>query len=220
MVWRLNFLPIVVVILVGSIALGSTGSKTSTFDVEPIPLAYYASAEGKTGVDLKNALHSIIDDHTIVSYSQVDEAFESLDVDTQNEQNLILVYSWVSKPFTDFPDIWNREHLWPRSRGVDDTGADTSDLFNLRPSYASINGSRGNLVFDNSNPAEGGYQAPGSFGLAPEASSDANSWEPPDGVKGAIARAMFYMAVRYDGSDPSTKDLELNKIFHEEKDHT
>ena len=34
---------------------------------------------------------------------------------------------------------------------------------------------------------------------APFASTDSDSWEPPAAVKGDIARALFYMAVRYRG---------------------
>jgi len=37
---------------------------------------------------------------------------------------------------------------------------------------------------------------------------DFDSWEPPDRVKGDVARMMFYMAVRYEG-DNDTYDLEL-----------
>jgi len=46
--------------------------------------------------------------------------------------------------------------------------------------------------------------------LAPLCTYDNNSWQPRDSEKGDIARAMFYMATRYDGSDPGTIDLELD----------
>ena len=184
---------------------------SSQFQIDPIPAGYYSTAEGKTGTDLADALHDVIEGHTVVSYDLADEAFQMmLDLDPFSQGNVVLIYSRAPAAFGDFPSVWNREHLWPRSRGLDDSGADHADLFNLRPSYASINSSRGNLIFDDSDPGDSAYLPPGSFVLAPEVSRDADSWEPPDSVKGEIARAMFYMAVRYDGSDSSTQDLVLN----------
>src|SRR5262249_9632968 len=44
---------------------------------------------------------------------------------------------------------------------------------------------------------------------APLCSSDTDSWEPPDSMKGEIARAMFYMDVRYSGD----RSLEPNLIL-------
>ena len=40
-------------------------------------------------------------------------------------------------------------------------------------------------------------------------SADKDSWEPPREVKGDIARALFYMAIRYEGNEPNEVDLEL-----------
>ncbi|HEV8293649.1 MAG TPA: endonuclease, partial [Tepidisphaeraceae bacterium] len=48
-----------------------------------------------------------------------------------------------------------------------------------------------------------GYRKPATA-EAPLTSSDADSWEPPDEVKGDVARALFYMAVRYTG-DPTNE---------------
>ncbi len=42
--------------------------------------------------------------------------------------------------------------------------------------------------------------------LAP---SDTQSWEPPDAVKGDIARSLFYMDIHYDGDAPNEPDLKL-----------
>ncbi|MBB5353858.1 hypothetical protein HNR46_004122 [Haloferula luteola] len=48
--------------------------------------------------------------------------------------------------------------------------------------------------------------------ISPENSSDSDSWEPAGQDKGIVARACFYMAVRYDGSDANTTDLTLDEI--------
>ena len=185
--------------------------------IQPIPSTYYSTAEGLIGANLKQALHDIIDNHTIIWYSQTDEAFQNTEADYNTSGNVILLYSRDSAPRVNFEGIagnpngtyvWNREHQWPRSRGIfNDDGADNSDLFNLRPCYKSINSARGNLYFDESDSSDPGYVS--SYNLASEASSDTNSWEPPDEIKGEVARSMFYMAVRYDGSDFQTQDLEI-----------
>ena len=43
---------------------------------------------------------------------------------------------------------------------------------------------------------------------APLTTADIDSWEPPESLKGDVARAMFYMAVRYEGGS-GEPDLEL-----------
>jgi hypothetical protein len=79
-----------------------------------------------------------------------------------------------------------------------------SDIFNLRPVDVSVNSSRGNKYYDVATPPGSSYPD------APESSYDADSWEPRTADKGPIARSLFYMAVRYDGTDPDVPDLELS----------
>jgi len=49
-----------------------------------------------------------------------------------------------------------------------------------------------------------------SNSISPENTYDTDSWEPSDEDKGRVARAAFYMAVRYDGSDANTFDIEIS----------
>ena len=73
------------------------------------------------------------------------------------------------------------------------------DLHNIVPADRSVNSSRGNKYFD-----DGGIPHNECGGCL----SDQNSWEPPDLVKGDIARIVFYMDLRYDGNDfTGTPDL-------------
>ncbi len=172
------------------------------------PPGYYDGAEGLAGPALEAALHDIIDGHTVVAYSW--PPFLDIDEAPANASHVELIYTDGTRSKSlngGAVGDWNREHLWPRSYGIfNDDGADASDLFNLRPSDVQVNSERGNLPFDSTAPG-------GSLALqfdAPGCSKDSDSWEPRDDEKGDIARACFYMDVRYDGSDPATRDLELS----------
>lgn len=175
-----------------------------TADPGPEPGGYYDAANGKTGEALKTALHTIIDDHTEISYSNVWEALRETDEDPANPNNVILLYTGRSQgKFTNGSGVndWNREHVWAKSHGDFGTAMGPgTDLHHLRPTDASVNSSRGNLDFD-----DGGTQHSEALGNY----YDSDSWEPRDTVKGDVARMLFYMAVRYEG-DSGEVDLELN----------
>lgn len=170
----------------------------------PSPDGYYDAANGKSGEQLKSALHDIIDDHTEISYSNVWEALRETDEDPSNSNNVILLYTGRSQGKNENggnADDWNREHVWAKSHGDFGTSMGPgTDLHHLRPTDASVNSSRSNLDFD-----EGGSEhteAAGNY-------YDSDSWEPRDSVKGDVARMIFYMDVRYEG-DSGEPDLELN----------
>ncbi|MCS0788858.1 endonuclease [Cytobacillus firmus] len=187
-------------------AFEQTGDGTA--DPGPEPGGYYDAANGKTGEALKTSLHTIIDDHTEISYSNVWEALRETDEDPANPNNVILLYTGRSQgKFTNGSGVndWNREHVWAKSHGDFGTamGAGT-DLHHLRPTDASVNSSRGNLDFD-----DGGTQHSEAMGNY----YDSDSWEPRDAVKGDVARMLFYMAVRYEG-DSGEVDLELNNLVN------
>ena len=178
------------------------------------PAGYYATAEGLTGPALKAALHDIIDDHTSIDANSF-MALRLLDQDPNNTNNVIAVYSGTSEPkFADGGLTWNREHCWPLSFGI---GSENSlagaDLFNLRPCLSVVNQTRGSRTYEQAStnhPTDPAVAPPG----APECLYDASGgqgsiWTPRPSEKGDLARAMFYMAVRYDGSDPGSVDLEL-----------
>ncbi len=173
------------------------------------PPTYYNTATG-TGATLQGQLHNIIDNHTIRSYGDARSILQDTDVDPSDPDRMLLVYNRVSLdvsvinpggsiPGWDSGASWNREHTWPRSLGVGSSGADNSDLHQLRPSNPSINSSRGNRNF-------GGVFGAQSFGAV---SDGGTKWYPGDADAGMIARQEFYMEVRYDGSDSNTVDLTL-----------
>ncbi|MFE7897536.1 endonuclease I family protein [Streptomyces sp. NPDC057424] len=165
---------------------------------------YYENAVGKTGTSLKSSLHTIISDQTKLSYSAVWNALKVTDQDPRNSNNVILLYSGISRSKSlnggDTGD-WNREHVWAKSHGGfgTSTGPGT-DIHHLRPSDVRVNSIRGNKDFDNGG--SGFTDSGGSL-------TDSDSFEPRDAVKGDVARMIFYMAVRYEGGD-GWADLEVN----------
>ncbi len=179
------------------------------------PPGYYQTTAGLTGAALRTELHRLVKTpHVPLSYSATRAALEICDQDPANANNVILIYTRRSEPKVNFVNStpqnatqWNREHLWPNSRGILDEGADYADLFNLRPADVEVNSDRGNLSFEETD-ATSGMVVPASA-EAPQTSRDMNSWEPPPLVKGDIARAMFYMALRYDADGPQEPDLNL-----------
>ena len=177
---------------------------------------YYASTAELSGSALRAELHRLVKaTHVPMDYTPSRAALESIDEDPANPANLIMIYTRRSEPKTNFVKSppqntteWNREHLWPDSRGILGNGADYSDLFNLRPADVTVNSDRANLAFEETSTAGSGAVVPGSP-EAPQTTRDVNSWEPPPEVKGDIARSMFYMVLRYDGDASQELDLTL-----------
>jgi endonuclease I len=179
------------------------------------PPGYYDPAAGQSGPALRQALHSIIRQHQVVPYSsssQTDaaDALKVLDQDPANPNNVLLIYATdsVSAALFGLTTGWNREHLWPNSYGLDGVHPAYSDLHNLRPCDANVNSARGNKYYDVSDPNHPNYKFPAHV-EAPLCSTDGDSWEPPDFHKGDVARALFYMAVRYTGDVPNEPALKL-----------
>jgi endonuclease I len=168
-----------------------------------IPPGYYDGAYGLVGEELKEALHEIIKGHTTYSYSAIKDILKETDEDPDNPNNVILLYTGRSQDKNTFgggPDDWNREHVWAKSHGgFGDIPPYGTDLHHIRPADASVNSDRGNKDF-----ASGGVQHPEATGCY----FTAYTWEPRDEVKGDVARMIFYMMVRYEGTDGEL-DLEV-----------
>ncbi|MFZ7946324.1 chitobiase/beta-hexosaminidase C-terminal domain-containing protein [Neobacillus sp. 19] len=175
-----------------------TAASTPGDEVE----AYYKDAAGKSGADLKAALHNIIKTQTKLTYAQVTEALKKTDEDPNNPNNVILLYTGRSQAKTTFGsgvNDWNREHVWAKSHGNFGTSVGPgTDIHHLRPTDASVNSTRGHLDFDNGGKSQG---------ECADCYYDGDSFEPPNRVKGDVARMLMYMAVRYEGGGEI--DLEL-----------
>lgn len=179
---------------------------------EPPP-GYYEGVDGLSGGELKQFLHEIIradhrhslPSHTVVPYGDLWQALPVVWRDPENPSNILLTYA--SAPVPAGNGSWNREHLWPQSRGGGG-GAAFSDLFHVVPANSQVNTVRNNLYFDMSDPNDPRYAIP-AHPAAPQVSRDGDSWQPAPHERGDIARALFYMEVRYNGTDSGTVDLRL-----------
>ena len=177
-----------------------------------IPSGYYNNANGKTGDELKTALHDIITGHTTINYSQIWNAFWS----TDNKGNGVVwdMYSDIpngTPPYTfsigqnqcgeyvQEGDCYNREHSWPQSWfGGDDQATPSRDLHHVFPTDGFVNAQRSNYPFGEVNTASWTSQNGSKLGTCKSSLGYVGIvFEPIDEYKGDFARAMMYMSVRY-----------------------
>jgi endonuclease I len=160
------------------------------------PTGYYNGTEGLNGDDLKTALNDIIDDHVQFSYFASKTIFKFSDVDPENPDNVVQVYTGFSHANNDWGTSGlqlNREHVWAKSHGnFADVMPMYGDVHNLKPAAASVNQDRSNKDFGN-----GGIQ----HDVATGCYFTDSTWEARDEVKGDIARIIFYMDTRYEGNN-------------------
>ena len=182
-----------------------------------IPNGYYDSAKGKTGEDLKEALYNIIKGHVEQSYGDARYILDETDVDPDNSNNVLVIYSNHSvSGVWDSGVTWNREHVWAKSRGIGDVSNSTkgagSDLHNLRACIPSINSARNNRWLAECDEP---YQYDGTNTGSYTSSTDW-VWKPRDEDKGDVARIIFYMVTRYEG-EGDEPDLEMIDYFPTDK---
>lgn len=181
--------------------------------------SYYSGTENMTGTELKNILHAIIKDHTVIPYTDdnspdVWDALKNCDEDPLKSTNVILIYTRRSqdKSLQDTGtgyDGWNREHVWPKSHGFpDESWVSYTDIHALRACDKSINSTRSNKDFDDGGIQVKDYHDAENYTIT-DCYTDSDSFEPPDEIKGDVARAIFYMAVRYEGDSANEPDLEI-----------
>ena len=172
-----------------------------------IPNGYYNAANGKTGDELKVALHNIIKGHHVVSYNGLLNAFVYTDNDGNGNvwdiySNCSFSYSGNSQcgEYEQEGDCWNREHTWPQS-WFNESTTPRSDLFHVYPTDGYVNGQRsnypygevGNYIYISGNGSK--------LGTCVTSGYTGRVFEPIDEYKGDIARSYFYMSVRYYSED-------------------
>ncbi len=186
----------------GTPANPTYGNVTST-----APVGYYASIEGLSGAALKQGLQNIIANPTLVrthTYGDLAAILKKADQNPANSNQVWLIYTEEPRSKIDFQTgnsiigKWNREHIYCQSRGgfADATsgtpaginvwspaGPDIiatghSDAHHIRAVDGQENTSRNNRNY--------GVDYNGPTGVA-------GTWN------GDVARALFYMGVRYNG---------------------
>ncbi len=187
------------------------GNVTST-----APAGYYSSLEGLSGAALKQALQDIIANPAVVrahNYGDITDILKTADQNPLNSNQVWLMYKETPRAKFDFQTSsnstgkWNREHIYPQSRGgfadatsevgdginvwlptsASDITAGHADAHHIRAEDGPENSLRGNKDYGLT-----GYNGP---------AGNQNSW------KGDVARAVFYMAVRYAALDVVNGDI-------------
>ncbi len=175
------------------------------------PTGYYDNTTGKTGQELRSALHDIITGHTTITYQQIWSAFWSTDNKGNNvvwdmySDGATYTYSYQNGndqcgEYTQEGDCYNREHSWPKSWFAgDEQTTPGRDLHHIFPTDGYVNAQRGNLPF-----GEVGSGTTTTFQNGSKLGNCKTSlgytgkvYEPIDEYKGDFARAYFYMSTRY-----------------------
>jgi endonuclease I len=145
----------------------------------------FSQSESQVQVQLKSLITTT---HNPLQYADTYPWVRYADEDETNTANVILMYNGqsISKLHTigggndgAYPEIWNREHVYPQSL-IGTTAA--ADLHHLRACDAIINNNRGNLPFAPGN---------GAYGTV------AGGYYPGDEWKGDVARMVMYVYLRY-----------------------
>ena len=170
-----------------------------------IPNGYYNSANGKTGDELKVALHNIIKGHHVVSYGGLLNAFAYTDCKPNGKiwdiySNYEYSLSGNCGEYEQEGDCWNREHTWPQSWFNEQT-TPRSDLFHVYPTDGYVNGQRSNYPYGEVNNPIYTSGNGSKLGACVTSGYSGKVFEPIDEYKGDIARSYFYMSVRYYSED-------------------
>ena len=166
--------------------------------------AFYRKAEGLRGVQLKAALHDIIQPGRVLDYGGgADKTWSGFWLTDQMEDMQVRDrYSNNVRHLN--PDMsavsgMNIEHIWANSWWGHIKNNAYCDLFNLYPSDATANGRKSNNpigVVDGIVSFDNGVTKVGKSSSY-RADSLITAWEPADQWKGDFARTYFYMATCY-----------------------
>ncbi|NVO19495.1 MAG: endonuclease [Bacteroidetes bacterium] len=177
------------------------------------PSGYYDPAAGKYGTQLQQALHDIIDNHTVITYDDLWNAFQT--TDKKPNGKVWDMYSDIpgGTPPYEFTfgsdqcgsynnegDCFNREHSWPKSWFSDLTPM-YSDLFHLYPTDGYVNNRRSNYPYGKVGSASWTSDNGSKLGDCIAPGYSGTVFEPIDAYKGDFARSYFYMATRYYNED-------------------
>lgn len=169
-----------------------------------IPDGYYNSLDGKSGQALKDAVHDLTIQHTVLSYGSLWYYFPETDCRLDDESRVWDMYSDNYYTFRNHSGM-HKEHSLPKSWWAvsgDNENTDLypsySDIMHLYPADGDANMAKSNwplgevskTSFDNGVTKVGSPKS-GQGGTA------STVFEPDDRYKGDFARTYFYMACCY-----------------------
>ena len=165
---------------------------------------YYLKAEKKTGIELKNILHSIIKKHKTVSYESLWTYYQKTDV-RENGAPYCIYSDYPFKTFQQnqggetnkIGSFLTREHSWPKQWWGGYKNSAYSDLFNVILGDAHVNGQKGVKPLGEVG-GKFNQWAISKTGFAREGLGyEGEVFEPADKYKGDFARGYLYFAIRY-----------------------
>jgi endonuclease I len=192
-----------------------TSNFVASFTTTGAATGYYAGVNTTSASALRSSLHPIIDDHVKIPYTaSTTDTWDVLNVadqDPLNTARVLDIYKNTSyAKASGGNNFYNREHTWPNSLGFPSDGSSNyayTDLHMLMISDIAYNSSRGNKPYDNCSsgctefPTASHNGQGGGSGVYPGNSNWSNSsvFQVWSKLKGNVARAMFYMDLRYEG---------------------
>lgn len=174
---------------------------------------YYQNVSGKTGIELKNALSSIISTgYTPKTYTDLWTAYKVGDIRKDGTGAIWDVYSDIptgNAPYLYQPGqdqcgsysaegvCYNREHTVPKSWFKEDTPM-YSDYLHILPTDGYVNGRRSNYPYGEVGTVTWTSKNGSKLGNAKSTLGYSKTvFEPIDAYKGDIARIYFYFVTRY-----------------------
>ncbi|SET18618.1 endonuclease I family protein [[Clostridium] polysaccharolyticum] len=150
----------------------------------------YSSLSALSGSSLKSRLYTLMNSTMTksVTYKSLTTYWPYTDAE-KGKSGTVLFYS------DEYSTSFNREHVWPKSRGSFYQIKGGCDLHHLRPANAAVNSTRGNHTMGNLNHK--GTAVTYSGKTVGWLDTGADMFEPLDNVKGDVARIYLYMYVRW-----------------------